>query len=93
MSFGTELHTLLSSDASLNTYCDIQGDEAKKNKVITMEQIRWKEAKKKKPPAKPRKVEVKAEDIEELMIPDACRYRTARKEGVKWRSRITDVYK
>jgi hypothetical protein len=58
-----------------------------------MEQIRWKETKKKKPPAKPRKVEVKAEDIEALMIPETCRYRTARKEGVKWRSRITNIYK
>jgi hypothetical protein len=56
-----------------------------------MEQIRWKETKKKKPPAKPRKVEIK--DIEELMIPEICRYRLARKEGVKWRSRVTDVYK
>jgi hypothetical protein len=54
-------------------------------------EIRWKETKKKKPPAKPRKVEIK--DIEELMIPDACRYRLPRKEGVKWRSRVTDVYK
>jgi hypothetical protein len=56
-------------------------------------EIRWKETKKKKPPAKPRKVEVEIRDIEELMIPDACRYRTARKEGVKWRSRITNIYK
>ena len=58
-------------------------------------EIRWKETKKKKQPTKPRKVkvEVKAEDIEELMIPEACRYRVARKEGVKWRSRITNIYK
>ena len=61
-----------------------------KKTVYTME-IRWKETKKKKPPAKPRKVEIK--DIEELMIPEICRYRLARKEGVKWRSRVTDVYK
>lgn len=58
-----------------------------------MEQIRWKETKKTKPPPKPRKVEVEIRDIEELMIPETCRYRTARKEGVKWRSRITDIYK
>ena len=48
-----------------------------------MEQIRWKETKKKKPPAKPRKVEVK--DIEELMIPEACRHRLPRKSKGKWK--------
>jgi hypothetical protein len=56
-----------------------------------MEEIKWKETKKKKPPAKHRRVEVK--DIEDLMIPDACKHRLPRKEGVKWRSRVRGVYK
>jgi len=50
-----------------------------------MEQIRWKETKKKKPPTKPRKVEVKAEDIEELMIPETCKHRLPRKSKGKWK--------
>jgi len=46
-------------------------------------EIRWKETKKKKPPAKPRKVEIK--DIEELMIPETCKHRLPRKSKGKWK--------
>jgi len=53
-----------------------------KKTVYTME-IRWKETKKKKPPAKPRKVEIK--DIEELMIPETCKHRLPRKSKGKWK--------
>ncbi len=67
------------------------GSRSRVKLVITMEEIKWKTTQKRKPPPKSRKVEVK--DIKYLMLPDTCRRRTARKEGVKWRSRVTGVLK